>query len=69
MLMMLAIVGLVYFCACAAFVLVYRRALRRVALHPMTLLPQRPDNVIPFRRKTLPGEQPSPNIESVNSIR
>lgn len=67
--MILTIVGAIYFSACAAFVIVYRRALRRASLHPMTLLPPRPNNVIPFPRKTAPGEKPAPNIESVNSNR
>ena len=67
--MILTIVGAMYFSACAAFVIVYRRALRRASLHPMTLLRRQPDNVIPFPRKTTAGEQPAPNIESVNSIR
>ncbi|HKR26940.1 MAG TPA: hypothetical protein VJS11_05780 [Acidobacteriaceae bacterium] len=67
--MILTIVGAIYFSACAAFVIVYRRALRRASLHPMTLLPPRPNNVIPFPRKTPSGEKPAPNIESVNSNR
>lgn len=66
--MILMILGAAYFSACAAFVVVYRRALRRTSLRPVTLIPRR-DNVLPFRRKTLPGEQPAPNIESVNTIR
>lgn len=68
-LMILSIVGAIYFSACAAFVIVYRRALRRTSLRPVTLLPPRRDNVIPFRRKASSGEQPAPDIESVNSIR
>ncbi|HEV2279601.1 MAG TPA: hypothetical protein VGS02_15575 [Acidobacteriaceae bacterium] len=68
-LMILTIVGATYFSACAAFIIVYRRALRRASLHPMTLLRPRRDNIIPFPRKTPSGEQPAPNIESVNNIR
>lgn len=69
MLVFLTIVGLIYFCACAGFLLIYRRALRRASLRPMTLRPPQRDNVIPFRRKNAPGEQPGSNVESVNSIR
>ena len=69
MLMILTIIGLTYFCACAVFLVVYRRALRRATVHPVSLLRPRRTNIIPFPRKGLAGEQPAPNIESVNTLR
>lgn len=69
MLTILTIVGLIYICACAGCLLIYRRALRRASVHPMILIHARRNNVIPFRRQTRASDQQPPNIESVNNIR
>jgi hypothetical protein len=67
--MILTIVGLIYICACAGCLFIYRRALRRASVHPMILIHSQRNNVIPFRRKTPGSDQHPPNIESVTRLR
>lgn len=66
--MILTIIGAIYFSACAGFLVLYRRALRRTSMSAMTLLPRR-DNVIPFRRKEPQPLHPASDIDSVNTLR
>jgi hypothetical protein len=65
----LRLIALVYVAALALFLALYRRAVRRSEIHPISLLPRR-NNVIPFRpRRSRREDPPARDVESVNNVR
>ena len=65
----LRLIALVYVAALTLFLALYRRAVRRSATRPLSLLTRR-NNVIPFRPRRSRREEPATrDVESVNNVR